>query len=107
MATIGTFTRQDKGGYTGAIRTLSFNAKVQIIPDPTKTKPGQPDYRVYSAKVELGAAWKKTSEAGRDYLSVSIDDPSFAQPLNAALIEAEEPDGYNLVWSRPRPRNGD
>lgn len=107
MATIGTFTRQQSGGYTGSIRTLSFNAKVSIQPDEAKTKPGQPDFRVYSGKVELGAAWKKTSEAGRDYLSVALDDPSFAQPLNAALIEAEEPDAYHLVWSRPRPRNGD
>ena len=107
MATIGTFTRTDKGGYTGTIRTLSFNAKVQIHLDEAKAKPGQPDYRIYSGKVELGAAWRKTSEAGRDYLSVAIDDPSFAQPLNAALIEAEDPDGYTLVWSRPRPRNGD
>ncbi len=107
MATIGTFTRQDKGGYAGTIRTLGFNAKVTIQPDDAKAKPGQPDFRVYAGKAEIGAAWRKTSEAGRDYLSVALDDPSFAQPLNAALIEAEEPDGYALVWSRPRARHAD
>jgi uncharacterized protein (DUF736 family) len=41
-----------------------------------------PSYRVVSpsktGNVELGAAWKKRSEEGRDYLSVKLDDPSMA-----------------------------
>jgi len=54
-------------------------------------------------KSELGAVWKKTSEGGRDYLSVKLDDPSFTAPIYANLIEAE--DGtFNLLWSRSQPR---
>ena len=34
---------------------------------------------------ELGAAWKQRSNAGNDYLSVVLDDPSLPQPLNSTL----------------------
>jgi uncharacterized protein (DUF736 family) len=49
---------------------------------------------------ELGAAWEKTAEAtGRKYLSVRLDDPTFAAPLYASLLEQD--DGtHNLIWSR-------
>jgi len=48
----------------------------------------------------LGAAWKaKTSgDEPREYLSVVLDDPSFPEPIRAALFE-EDGVGF-LVWSR-------
>jgi uncharacterized protein (DUF736 family) len=49
--------------------------------------------------VEFGAAWKKTSGEGRDYLSVKLDDPSFPAPIYATLVE-EEDDTHGLIWSR-------
>jgi len=53
---------------------------------------------------EFGAAWKKTSNEGRAYLSVKLDDPSFPAPIYATMVEGEEADSYSLIWSR---RNGD
>jgi len=50
--------------------------------------------------VEFGAAWKKTSNEGRDYLSVKLDDPSFPAPIYATLIEVEGEEGLSLIWSR-------
>ena len=35
----------------------------------------------------------------RDYLSVQLDDPSFAEPIRAALFEDDEGAAY-LVWNR-------
>ena len=59
--------------------------------------------RRLAGKVELGAAWKKTSAAEqRDYLSVKLDDPSFPREIYASLMDADE--GYNLIWSRSRSR---
>jgi uncharacterized protein (DUF736 family) len=55
-----------------------------------------------TGNVELGAAWKKRSEEGRDYLSVKLDDPSLAQPINCALVESSDSEGFILVWSRDR-----
>lgn len=102
MSTIGQFTR-DGDGFTGFIRTLSFTARVQFVPEPGDRRPGHPDYRVHAGRVEIGAAWRKTSEAGRDYLSVALDDPCFPQPINAALVEGDG-GAFQLAWSRPRPR---
>lgn len=102
MATIGTFTRSGTT-FTGSVRTLSINAKTTIKP-ADKTNDKAPDYRVFNGAVEFGAAWKKTSGEGRDYLSLKLDDPSFPAPIYATLIEAEEPGNFNLIWSR---RTGD
>jgi uncharacterized protein (DUF736 family) len=59
---------------------------------------GPPDYRVYRGASEVGAAWAKTARSGRRYLVVTLDDPAFAQPIQARLVRAEA--GYTLVWSR-------
>ena len=101
MAIIGNFIAKD-GKITGKIHTLALNAGLTFFPN-TSTGQDAPTYRVFSARAEVGAAWEKTSEGGRDYLSVKLDDPSFTVPIFANLIEAE--DGtFNLLWSRPQPR---
>jgi uncharacterized protein (DUF736 family) len=47
---------------------------------------------------------KKTArETQREYLSVKLDDPSFPAPIYASLVEAEDGESHNLIWSR---RNG-
>lgn len=101
MSTIGTFTMSADGSYSGAIHTLSLNVKSAQFRPHEKTKSNSPDFRIFAGKAELGAAWKKTTEDGRDYLSVTLDDPSFVKKIDAALVDADE--GYSLVWSRSRP----
>lgn len=101
MATIGTFTKTGES-FTGAVKTLSINAKTTIKP-ADKASDKAPDYRVFAGSVEFGAAWKKTSNEGRDYLSVKLDDPSFPAPIYATLVEGED-DTLTMIWSR---RNGD
>src|SRR3546814_11597322 len=85
MSTIGTFTKSENG-YTGTVRTLNVNVKVKFVPND-KTSDKGPDYRVLAGNYELGAAWAKTSQADRPYLSVSPDDPSFPAALYARLVE--------------------
>ena len=102
MATIGTFTRSGDS-FTGAVKTLSINAKTAIKP-ADKGSDKAPDYRIFQGSVEFGAAWKKTFNEGRAYLSVKLDDPSFPAPIYATLVEGEDTSSYSLIWSR---RNGD
>ncbi len=97
MATIGTFTKSDNG-FAGAIRTLSLDAKAKFIP-ADKESDKAPDYRILAGSVEFGAAWKKTAQNGREYFSVRLDDPSFAMPIFANLIEDEDAN-HQLIWSR-------
>ena len=98
MAQIGTFTAGDNGGFAGTIRTLSLNVKATIRPSE-KDSDKAPDYRVFNAATECGAAWKKTSREGRDYLSLKLDDPSFPAPIYASLVGGDEGD-HILIWSR-------
>ena len=100
MATIGTFTA-GKDGYAGTIRTLTISVKARIVANESKKSEAAPDFRVYACRAELGAVWKhRTSgDTPRDYLSVQLDDPSFAEPIRAALFEGED-GGAFLVWSR-------
>ena len=58
-------------------------------------------------KAEIGAAWSKRLNEGRDYLSVKLDDPSFTQPIYANLFDAEDGAGYSLIWSRSRKAGAD
>jgi uncharacterized protein (DUF736 family) len=58
-------------------------------------------------KAEIGAAWSKRSEEGRDYLSLKLDDPSFTAPIYANLFGEEQGEDYSLIWSRPRSKSSD
>jgi uncharacterized protein (DUF736 family) len=99
MSIIGTFTKTD-ADFTGAIKTLTLSVKTSIR-HVEKENDKAPDYRVHAGAIEYGAAWKKTSQAGRDYLAVKLDDPSFPAPIFANLVPEEGSDtNYSLIWSR-------
>jgi len=100
MANIGTFTAQNDG-FNGTLRTLTLNAKLKLVPNE-KTSEHAPDYRIQAVSGnEIGAAWRKTSQASRQYLSVIIDDPAFAAPIYARLMQADD-GAYTLLWSRTK-----
>lgn len=101
MATIGQF-RTVEDGYEGTISTLSMARKVSIVPNPNKKNESSPDFFVKTGKCDLGFARQKMSEGEnpRSYLSVFLDDPSFQEPIWAALFVKEGK--ADLVWSRPK-----
>ena len=101
MSTIGTFTKNGDG-YNGTVQTLTFNVKVRLTPVPKEAE-SSPDYRINAGPLEIGAGWKRQSAANKAYISVKIDDPSFANPVHARLIDNENGTA-SLYWSR---RNGD
>ena len=108
MATIGTFKKSGSNEFTGEIVTLSVQAKnVRIVPEATRSGDNSPSHRVYVGRVEIGAAWAKRSNEGRDYLGLKLDDPSFTAPIFANLFDDEDGEGYSLLWSRPNGRRSD
>lgn len=106
---IGAFTyNKAKDAYLGELKTLTLH-RPKVAFHATDAKNGKgPDYRVIvegaPGAVELGAAWKRTSEAGRDFLSVRLDDPALPHSLNAALMPADDGASAILIWSRPAKR---
>ncbi|KRQ17162.1 MULTISPECIES: DUF736 domain-containing protein [Bradyrhizobium] len=108
MATIGTFKKTESNEFTGQIVTLSVQAKnVRIVPETNRSGENSPSHRVYVGRVEIGAAWAKRSNEGRDYLGLKLDDPSFVAPIFANLFDDEDGEGYSLIWSRPNGRRSD
>ena len=101
MPTIGTFSATSDG-YVGTIRTLTINVKTKLVANDTKANERAPDFRVYAGGAELGAAWRErtSGDEPRDYLSVQLDDPSFAEPIRAAFFENAEDGTGVLVWTR-------
>ncbi len=104
MATIGTFKR-DGNGYTGTIETLTLEAKISFEPTDKRSDKA-PDFRVFQIAddftSEIGAAWKKSPKDSAEYLSVSLDDPSFAAKINCRLVKTGSELGHSLLWERPR-----
>jgi uncharacterized protein (DUF736 family) len=107
MATIGTFKKAGND-FSGEIVTLSVQAKgVRIVPVAGPVSENAPTHRVFVGRAEIGAAWSKRSNEGRDYLGLKLDDPSFNAPIFANLFDDEEGEGYSLIWSRPSRRGTD
>ena len=109
MATIGTFKKTGNNEYNGEIVTLSLQTKnVRIVSEARATGENAPSHRVFVGRAEIGAAWSKTSNEGRAYLGLKLDDPSFNAPIYANLFDDEEGEGFSLIWSRPNGRrNGE
>ena len=102
MPAIGHVTKQKDGNFKGQLKTLSFKAPIDILLNPSKSHESQPDYRVYSQTVEIGAGWvKKGQTSGEDYVSLTLSDPAFGK-LYANLGRAagqDDPDVYAVIWN--------
>ncbi|UCI09505.1 DUF736 domain-containing protein [Mesorhizobium sp. B1-1-8] len=108
MANIGTFKKSGNNEFTGEIVTLSVQARgVRIVPETRANGENAPSHRVFVGRAEIGAAWAKQSNEGRNYLGLKLDDPSFTAPIFANLFDDEDGEGYSLIWSRPNRRNAE
>jgi len=104
MATIGSVTKREDGRYEGELKTLSVHADITILPVGDKASPNQPDYRVMSQGIEVGAGWIRTGQiSGKEYVSLSISAPELgSKTLYANLGRAAgqtDTDVYALIWN--------
>jgi uncharacterized protein (DUF736 family) len=105
MPAIGHVTKSKDGkSFKGQLKTLSFRAPIDILPNTAKTGDNQPDYRVYSQAVEVGAGWLRTSESsGKEYVSLSLSDPAFgSKKLYVNLGRAagqDDEDVFAVIWN--------
>ncbi|KJF71750.1 MULTISPECIES: DUF736 domain-containing protein [Agrobacterium] len=105
MTQIGTFTR-NSDGFFGRIRTLTLDAEVTILPADETDAENAPNHRIFGDGLEIGAAWDRTGERAGAYLSVTIDDPSFVEPIRARMFESDtNKHVWNLHWTRKTRRD--
>ncbi|MBV9017604.1 MAG: DUF736 domain-containing protein [Alphaproteobacteria bacterium] len=103
MSTIAKLTKQQDGRLVGTLTTLALHvAKIIFEPEQSDNEKA-PVFRVFAGDFEIGAGWKRVSKDGNTYISVKLDDPSFAQPIWCALFKSEG-SLYLLDWNRQAPR---
>ena len=109
--TLGTFTKQQDGSFSGTIRTLNVTATLTIAP-AAKQSDKSPDFRIYAGngqRYEVGAGWSQIAKQSNEtYLNLRIGAPEFGPNwLRARLVKLETPqeDGatHMALWE-PRDR---
>lgn len=104
MAAIGFVNGTPEKGFVGQLKTLSIRASIEIRPNRGKAGEAQPDFRVFSEGVEIGAGWQRTGEvSGKEYVSLSLAAPEFGpRRLYANLGRAagqDDDDTYAVIWN--------
>jgi uncharacterized protein (DUF736 family) len=103
MPAIGYVTRNENDSFAGQLKTLSIRAEITIVPNSRKAHDVQPDYRVLSGDVEIGAGWNRRSESsGRDYVSLSLAAPEFGPRrlyANLGRAAGEADDRFAIIWN--------
>jgi uncharacterized protein (DUF736 family) len=103
MPAIGYVTRDETGAYKGQLKTLTIRADIAIVANDRKASDAQPDYRVLSGDVEIGAGWNRRAQSsGRDYVSLSFAAPEFGpRRLYANLGQAagQPEDRFAVIWN--------
>ncbi|AMG75557.1 DUF736 domain-containing protein [Sphingopyxis granuli] len=104
MAAIGIVKGSIEKGFVGQLATLSIRAPVEIRSNRSKANEIQPDFRVWSDGVEIGAGWIRIGVgSGKPYVSITLEAPEFGpRRLYATLGRAAGQDDestYALIWN--------
>lgn len=104
MPAIGKVILQDDGSYIGELNLLSRDAPLKIEPIREKLRDKNPDFRVYSDKVELGTGRIAVGEKSKTcYVTLDIAAPEFGgKRLKCNLGPvAGKPSGreFVLIWN--------
>lgn len=104
MAAIGFVDGTIEKGFVGQLRTLSIRASIEIRPNRSKAGVTQPDFRVVSDGVEVGAGWVRIGEvSGKKYVGLSFAAPEFGpRRIYANLGRAagqDDDDTYAVIWN--------
>ena len=77
----------------------------RLVHNNNRDSENSPASRAFVGKSRVGDAWeaRSTAETPPDYLRVKLNDPSLAEPLNAALFWSENGKEAQLVWNQRRP----
>lgn len=99
MAAIGFVNGTIDTGFVGQLKTLSIRAAIEIRTNRSKSGDVQPDYRVWSEGVEIGAGWIRVGQvSGEPYVSLSLAAPEFGpRRLTDPLLDDDEGAALELL----------
>jgi uncharacterized protein (DUF736 family) len=93
----------------GSISTLILSLAIELHPAPKSQNGKGPAYLIYAwgesgVRVEVGAAWVKTmvrgANAGDEFLTLTLDDPSMKQALNVAAFKNSTTGNWDITFRR-------
>lgn len=93
----------------GEIQTLDHRLPIRLEGDESLCDSRTPSHRIYArnragAEIEVGSAWLKTTKhgprAGERFLTLSIDYPGLAAPLNVAAFLDRATGDWIILWRR-------
>ena len=108
---IGTIEEVLNGGeteYWGQIRTLDYSLDFVMRTNEDIRNPTSPSYLVFAkaktgSDVHVGNCWtrqpKSNGLSGREFFSLTFDDPSFERPLNVAAF-TDDGKRWRISWRR-------
>jgi uncharacterized protein (DUF736 family) len=103
MATIATLTVKQDGSLDGTLATLNVTAAISMIPNGSKRKDNEPDFRIISRKngFEVGAGWtRNNTRDGGEYVSVTLSAPEFGTIYgNLASAPGDDPAKKVIIWN--------
>jgi uncharacterized protein (DUF736 family) len=100
---IGTLIKDEKGTMLGRLHGIGVGS-ISLMLQPHTSREGKEYFKVVADPAgeafEAGVAFLRQKN-GSPYYSVTIDSPSFAKPLHAALFQqAGSENTYDFVWNR-------
>lgn len=109
MTTIGNLSEYEYDGerhFQGYIRTLGMDLKIRLIPNGNDA-PNAPNYDIMAMgkqpESKVGAAWlkkpNKPASKISEFLSLTVDDPSFTGALNVAAFPKGNGE-WDISWRR-------
>ena len=116
MPTIGRLHTIEENGYRqlrGEIQTLDLDLPIWLEGRSDTSSDQAPAYSIHTKgktgkPIQIGSVWKKTIKSGRrmgeEFLSLTIDDPSFPATLNVAAFKTERPGEWQVTWRRRQDR---
>jgi uncharacterized protein (DUF736 family) len=97
------------GELEGYICTLRLNLNIRLIKVAKSVNPNAPDYKIVAwgdkgVEAIIGAGWikrmKKVGREDEEFITLTIDDPSFPQPLNVAAFKVANSDELEITFRR-------
>jgi uncharacterized protein (DUF736 family) len=97
----------------GHLRTLELDLILRLTKNPDQRSPNSPDWIIWThgkhgRDVQIGSAWRKLPKAlglsGEEFLSITLDDPSFGQSMNVAAFTEDNGKTWRISWRRRQDR---
>lgn len=105
MATALGYVNETETGFEGTLAMLTLQSGIRIVRNDEKAVPAQPDYRILAGAkaAEIGGAWLRTAKSsGREYLSITLADPSIGpRKVYANMAPVKDEDGRHVILWNP------